>query len=146
MLGWLGRLLRRDAGPPAGSADESAGQLGQRSEHAARAFLKRAGFSMVAANYRCPMGEVDLIVRGEGCLIFVEVKARRVGPDPAKSARPEAAVTRDKQRRIGRVARHFCRKPKYRDILVRFDVIAIDWPASGEPVIRHHKSAFRPEV
>ena len=148
MFGWLSRLLRRPTGPRAGPADS----LGRQSEHLARAFLERAGFSIVATNYRCPMGEVDLVARGEGRLVFVEVKARRQSGSPtpagaAAFARPELAVTRAKQKKIGLAARYFCRASRQADAIVRFDVVAIDWPAGpGDPAIRHHRAAFRPDV
>jgi len=150
MFGWLGRVLRRwssrpeRAGPSSRPQDE--GPLGPMSEQAARAFLERAGFRVIEANYRCPLGEVDLVARGESKLVFIEVKARRLNEQPAGSPRPEQAVNRRKQKRIGRVARHYCRARRCRDAQVRFDVIGIDWPDSGEPVIRHHKGAFRPDV
>jgi putative endonuclease len=137
--------------------------LGPLSERTARAFLERAGFRIIAANYRCPLGELDLVAQGEGKLVFVEVKARGLvasanqgtSPSPNKASppsplprhpRPEDTVTRSKQKKIGRAAKHFCRARNLRDAIVRFDVIAIDWPAGGEPVVRHHKAAFRPDV
>jgi len=70
------------------------------------------------------------------------VAPRAVQPAP----RPESAVDRRKQKRIGRAAKYFCRARRRTDAVVRFDVIAIDWPDAGDPVIRHHKSAFRPDV
>jgi putative endonuclease len=164
MLGWLARLLGRLTSSKAGRPRETASpndRLGPRSEQLAREFLERAGFRIIAANYRCPVGELDLVARGEGKLVFVEVKARRlhsplplgkgagVRADAAPPARPEHAVHRRKQKKIGRAARYFCRAHRCQDEQVRFDVIAIDWPgcpADGEPVIRHHKAAFRPDV
>lgn len=143
MFAWVGRLLRwRRA-----SAAAPDGRLGPRSEQLARAFLERAGFSILAANYRCPLGEIDLVADGEDRLVFVEVKARRMhASDPSLNARPEQAVNRTKQRKIGRAARYFARARRMDNRLVRFDVIAVDWPGEGEPVVRHHKAAFRPNV
>jgi len=155
MFGWLGQLVRRalalatrDArAKPHGRP--SMGLLGPRSEQVARTFLERAGFHIIAANYRCPMGELDLVAEGEGRLVFVEVKARRLpaAADPAAAVpRPESAVGRGKQKKVGRAARYFCRTRRCESTPVRFDVIAIDWPPSGDPIIRHHKAAFRPDV
>jgi Holliday junction resolvase-like predicted endonuclease len=194
MFGWLMRsaraLLRWTRGGRAGR-EGLADRLGPKSELAARAFLERAGFSILAANYRCPMGELDLVAR-EGSregnrLVFVEVKsrsgvegketqgrgeeeidaARARGRDAAKenpgvppfvapsrrrgvsasSSRPERAVTRAKQKRIGRAARYYCKSHRCADAIVRFDVIAVEWPAgSADPTIRHHVAAFRPDV
>lgn len=145
MFAWLGRMLRRDASRavlgPGQPADDS---LGVRSEQLARAFLERAGFHILAANYRCPLGEIDLIAEGDARLVFVEVKARCL--DAARGARPEQAVNHRKRRKIGRAAKYFCRANRRTDAIVRFDVIAIDWPASGEPAVRHMVAAFRPGV
>jgi putative endonuclease len=155
MFAWLSRRLSRllsaVRGRPATGRAAPADRLGPRSELLARAFLERAGFRILAANYRCPMGELDLVAEGEGRLVFVEVKARRAaavaaGSPAAMPVRPERAVNRAKQRKIGRAARYYCRACRKTDMIVRFDVIAIDWPADdGDPVVRHHPGAFRPE-
>ncbi len=148
MLAWLSRRLAGLLGRrPGRGDDQSADSLGTRSEHLARAFLERAGFRILAANYRCPMGEIDLVAEGEGRLVFVEVKARRLAdmPGAGGAVRPERAVTRAKQRKIGRAARYYFRACRRTDQIVRFDVIAIDWPADeGAPAIRHYPGAFRP--
>jgi putative endonuclease len=158
MFGWLaavlGRLLRpvrafgRGRSMASDGSSVSQDRLGPRSEQLARAFLERAGFRIIAANYRCPLGELDLVAQGEGKLVFVEVKARTLpaSADPASAARPESAVHRAKQKKIGRSARYFCLARHCQSSVVRFDVIAIDWPEAGDPVIRHHKAAFRPDV
>ncbi|MCG3179871.1 MAG: hypothetical protein BIFFINMI_02217 [Phycisphaerae bacterium] len=148
MFAWLKGLLARRLVRPGDAPGKD--ELGRLSERTARTFLERAGFSIVAANYRCPLGEIDLVAEGQGRLVFVEVKGRRLAADGSQASRPESAVTRDKQRKIGRSAKYFCRRHRrYRGWTVRFDVIAIDWPAegqSGDPVIRHHAAAFRPDV
>ena len=187
MFDWLmrpARVLLRWARQGRAGRGSPPDRVGPRSEIAARAFLERAGFSIVAANYRCPLGEVDLVARAGGTLVFVEVKARSGredagtrgseeeidaararGRDAAKetdgfrsfvapsrsrgvsasSVRPERAVTRAKQKRIGRAARYFCKSHGCMDAIVRFDVIAVEWRAEGgEPIIRHHVAAFRP--
>lgn len=142
MAGRIGRWFGRILGRPARAATAGESGLGPLSESRARTFLERAGFSIVASNYRCPMGEIDLVAGDGDVLVFVEVKARRLeshGTPP-----PERAVNRAKQKKIGRCARYFIRARKLAPPRVRFDVIAIDWPADGEPAIRHFKAAFRP--
>ncbi len=97
MMGWLARLLGRSSPPGrAGRPVDEAADLGRLSEQTARAFLERAGFRILQANYRCPLGELDLVAEGEGRLVFVEVKARRLTAPlrPARDAdaRPGASL------------------------------------------------------
>ena len=68
--------------------------LGGFGERAAAAHLLRRGMTIVARNWRCPLGEIDLVAREGGQVVFVEVRARRAGavaPEetigPAKAAR-----------------------------------------------------------
>ena len=59
--------------------------FGTRSERAASRFLKRLGYRIVACNYSCPLGELDLVALDQGCLVFVEV--RSTGGEDALRAR-----------------------------------------------------------
>ena len=65
------------------------GRLGQWGENQARLHLEARGFQIVAANYRCRWGEVDLVARLGQELVFVEVKTRR-GSD---FGAPEESIT-----------------------------------------------------
>ncbi|MFZ4054534.1 MAG: YraN family protein, partial [Polynucleobacter sp.] len=47
--------------------------MGKKAEATAKDFLQRAGLSLVALNYRCRMGEIDLIMRDQDTFVFVEV-------------------------------------------------------------------------
>ena len=51
--------------------------FGNRSERAAARFLRRQGHRIVARNWRCSLGELDLVTLDRGCLVFVEVRARK---------------------------------------------------------------------
>ena len=78
------------------------------------------GYRVVARNWRCREGELDLVVRRGRQLVFVEVKARRTD----RFGAPAEAVTIDKQRRIRRVARRYLADTGERGAL-RFDVVSI---------------------
>jgi putative endonuclease len=101
---------------------------GDQAEALALEHLQRHGLALVCRNYRLAAGprvrggEVDLILReDDGTLVFVEVRARA----SARHGGASASVTRLKQERIVRVARHFLLR--YREIPpCRFDVVAID--------------------
>lgn len=111
------------AGAGPGHARLDLGDLGQR---AAAGLLKTAGYEIVAQNYEGAGGEVDIIARRGGVLVFVEVKAR-LG---LSHGRPEEAVTPAKQQTIARAARHYIQKRRPAEGEFRFDVIAILFDAA----------------
>src|SRR5947209_19998894 len=80
--------------------------FGTRSERAAARFLKRLGYRIVARNYTCAHGELDLVALDGNCLVFVEV--RSTGNET--TAGPAASVDEAKQRRLTRLALHFLQK------------------------------------
>jgi putative endonuclease len=113
--------------------------FGTRSERAASRFLKRLGYRIVASNYSCPLGELDLVALDRGCLVFVEV--RSTGGEDA--LRPAVSVDYNKQKRLTGLAVHFLQAKKLLDRPARFDVLAISWPPNRkEPVIVHYQNAF----
>jgi len=122
------------------------GGLGGRGEALARRALKRKGLKLLAENYRCPGGEIDLIFldtatrRGGGVetLVFVEVKTR--ASDEYTS--PESAVNSDKQRRIRRAAQYYIARHNAQDYNVRFDIVAIVTRDGEKPRVEHIEDAF----
>jgi len=116
-------------------------RLGDGAEALARRHLESAGLECVATNYRCRVGELDLVMRTAGTLVIVEVRYR--GPGARYSARD--SVSPSKQRRIARAAEQFlCRHPYYGDTALRFDVVCIDVSADGRPRLQWLADAFRP--
>ena len=113
--------------------------FGTRSERAAARYLKRQGFRILARNYSCPHGELDLIAVEGRCVVFVEVRSTG-GDDPL---RPVLSVDREKQRRLTDLALCYLRQHRLLDCMARFDVLAISWPPEKrEPVIVHYRQAF----
>ncbi len=111
--------------------------LGAVGERAAERFLVRARYVILARNYRCRQGEVDLIAL-DGCtVVFVEVKARR-GPGWGT---PIEAVTPFKQRRLVRVAEHFLARHRLAGRAVRFDIVGVRF-AAGAAVCELVRGAF----
>ena len=78
-------------------------KLGEIGEKLSADLLKKQGFRIVAAGWRCELGEIDLIVMRKGALYFVEVKSR----SSLKFGRPAEAVNIAKQRKIRQVAEYF---------------------------------------
>jgi len=113
--------------------------FGTRSERAASQFLQRLGYRIVARNYSCPLGELDLVALDHGSLVFVEVRSTG-GEDPA---RPAVSVDYNKQKRLTNLAVYFLQAKRLLDRPARFDVLAVSWPANREePEIVHYQNAF----
>lgn len=92
---------------------------------------------MLARNYRCRAGEIDVVAEDGETLVFVEVKER--GGDSHGTA--VEAVTLHKRRRVVRAARLYAATRGLSEQPVRFDVVAIDWGPEG-PRVRHDQGAF----
>jgi putative endonuclease len=120
-----------------GRADDRR-SVGTSGEEVAWRHLERAGYSLVAKNFRSRFGEIDLVVERAGVLVFVEVRSRR--GDRYGSALE--SVGRRKQRQIGRMALEFVARRRLSDRRARFDVVAIEWQ-DGEPRIDHVEGAFQ---
>jgi putative endonuclease len=112
--------------------------LGRAAEDAAARFLVSAGLAVVERNVRFAEGEIDLVCRDDGTVVFVEVKCRRSGWD----APPAAAVSWHKQRRLTRLAQHYLKRGRLGGVRCRFDVVSVTVDARGALHVRHVRSAF----
>ena len=96
--------------------------MGTAYEKLAGAYLERQGYEILEYNYRCRMGEIDIVAEQDGYLVFVEVKYRA---DNA-AGNPLEAVTAAKQRTISKVASYYCLTHGYGTYTpCRFDVVAV---------------------
>lgn len=120
----------------------SAPLTGKRVEQLAERWLVRHGLTAVARNYRCRVGEIDLIMRAGTILAIVEVKYRSHG---ARVSAMEA-LTPAKQRRIALTTQHFLQRHHALAALqVRFDLLAVTGAASHAQ-FRWLRDAFRPAL
>jgi len=113
-------------------------ELGRLGEALAGSRLEAAGLRVVARNWRCREGEIDLVAAGPGLLVFCEVKTRR--GDGYGS--PAAAVTPAKQARLRRLAAAYLAASLTPPCRVRFDVVVVTWPRGGRPVLDYRQGAF----
>jgi putative endonuclease len=114
-------------------------ETARRGEDAAVAYLERIGMTIEARNWRCASGEIDIVARDDGELVFIEVKTRRT----ERTGTPDEAVTPAKQRRVARVADAYLRAESVDpDSPVRFDAVAIRVLAPDRALLRHHRAAF----
>ena len=113
--------------------------LGDRGEVAACAYLKKQGYEILEKNYRCKIGEIDLIVQKEGRVIFVEIKTR----SSDHFGKPEESVHAAKQQKVIRLAQWYLKSHKnFASSPVGFDVVAVTWNPDETPEIRHIPNAF----
>jgi len=111
--------------------------LGKMGEDLAVTRLKAMKYRILERNFRCPLGEMDIIAREKGSLVFVEVKTRTT----KDFGGPAAAVNERKQRQLSRVALMYLDQKKVRDIPARFDVVAVDL-SGPRPEIEVIQNAF----
>ncbi|MFO7786052.1 MAG: YraN family protein [Thermodesulfobacteriota bacterium] len=113
--------------------------LGKNGEDLAVRRLESLGYRLVERNYRCPLGEIDLVAEDAGCLVFVEIKTRQgVSTGEAKEA-----VTHRKQRQITRAALYYLKARGCTDARARFDVVAVSLDGADKQ-IEVVRDAFEP--
>ncbi len=115
--------MKTDASPDSRLTERQ--RQGQAAETAALEAMRRQGMRLIARNVRYRIGELDLIMRDQDMLVFVEVRFRR----PSRFGSAAASVNGAKRRRLIRAA--YCWMRQYSDGGIpscRFDVVAIDGP------------------
>ena len=110
---------------------------GSAGEEVACNYLLKKGYEIIARNRRLVGVELDIIARTGDKLCFIEVKTRLSDC----WGRPEEFVDTRKQQRILRAAALFASRPAYRELSLRFDVIAVSISPAG-PEIEHFEDAF----
>lgn len=109
-------------------------KLGKEMEDLTAKKLEELGYQILEANYRCPVGEIDLVARHREYLVFVEVKYR----SGLESGFPEEAVDARKQRVISRAALYYLTERGFgEDTPCRFDVAAV-----SRQGVRIYENAF----
>jgi putative endonuclease len=107
--------------------------LGKYGEELAVEHLRGLGLTILARNWRCSTGELDVIARDGSSLVICEVKTRRT----AAYGSPLEAVGPRKLRRLRELALRWLDEQEIHVPDIRFDVIGIVQPPSGRPVLQH---------
>ena len=115
--------------------------LGERGERAACGFLKERGYEILEKNYKCKIGEIDVIARRRGRLAFIEIKTRA----SVQFGMPQEAVDLRKQEKIFKVAQWYLKEKKLVKTPVAFDVVAILWKEGQAPEMHLIADAFEKE-
>ncbi len=113
---------------------------GLKAEQLASDYLVRQGLLSLQTNYHCRRGEIDLIMRHQEVLVFVEVRYRK---NNLYGSALES-ITPSKQRKIGLAARQFINQYGMHNQPCRFDVVAIS--GSTMESINWLTDAFQPEL
>jgi putative endonuclease len=113
-------------------------EIGALGEESAERFLRKEGYRVLARNYRCKAGEIDIIAEDRGTIVFVEVKTR----SPRAKLAPEEAVDAAKREHLRRAAKFYL--ASYREPSpTRFDIVSV-WLDARDAVteIRLDTDAF----
>jgi putative endonuclease len=118
-------------------------RLGRQAEELVAARLAGAGWRIVARNAHLPSGELDLVALDGSTLVFVEVKAGRVGTTVGPE-RPAHAVGRRKQLKLRRLAREWLAEGRGPSGVsgYRFDVVGVSFGEDGRTDVDHIRAAF----
>jgi putative endonuclease len=112
--------------------------IGDEAESLACEYLSKRGLSLLTRNYRCRGGEIDLIMRHNDSLVFIEVRYRR----KTDYGRAAETVTANKQRRLIHCARVYMQRHHAWNMPARFDVVSIEGQA-GQLQIDWISNAFQ---
>ena len=112
--------------------------LGVLGEELAWHFLSQQGYKILLKNYECVFGEIDLVAKEKGALVFIEVKTRRsiVMGTPAES------VTFHKRQQIIKCAQYYMKRYGIKDVPCRFDVVSVLMELEKEPELELIRDAF----
>lgn len=113
-------------------------QKGTRAEVLARNYLSLKGYKIIVCNYRSRLGEIDIIAKDRGTIVFVEVKAR----SSLRFGNPKWAVTYRKQKKLSILALEYLKSTGRSCTKARFDVVAIVNHPKSVPEIELIKNAF----
>jgi putative endonuclease len=111
--------------------------LGRSGEAATLGVYRRRGFEAIACNWRCDLGELDLVVERDGLLVFCEVKTR----SGVSFGGGYEAVTWTKRRKLRQLAEAFLASNLVHHRDVRFDVASV-WSARGSADVEIFEDAF----
>lgn len=104
--------------------------LGRRGEDLACRLLEKEGYEILERNWRCPLGEIDIIAREGDCWAFIEVKTRR----GHRAEYPEDGLTPAKLERLIVLAQQYLGEKGLQGINWRVDLAAVEWSPYEEMV------------
>ncbi|HEY3247391.1 MAG TPA: YraN family protein [bacterium] len=116
--------------------------LGAAGEAAAVRLVQGRRYRILERNFRCRLGEIDLIAEDRGTIVFIEVKARAA----AECGAPFEAISPHKQRRLARLATWYLARRRWLGRPCRFDAVAVMVDLDGRiERIELLRDAFTPD-
>lgn len=115
--------------------------LGKRGEEEACKYLEKMGYRLLERNYRCKLGELDIVAKDLlGMLAFIEVRSR----SGKNFGLPEESINYTKKNKLRALANYYLMtKPEFTRLPCRFDIIAAYFNKEGQlEKINHIKNAF----
>lgn len=112
--------------------------LGRAGEQLAADYLEQQGLVVLARNWHCSTGELDIVATDGRTVVFCEVKTRS-GVDYGA---PLDAVSQYKVRRLRDLAKTWLHEHQLEGCPIRFDVVSVLWPPGDHPRIQHLAEAF----
>jgi putative endonuclease len=104
-------------------------QVGALGEKLAAEYLKKRSYKILETNYRCPDGEIDIIAKHKGYLVFVEVRTKT----SLEFGHPEESITQAKMKKLRDMANHYCQTHEKLPELWRIDMVAVELDEKGKP-------------
>ncbi len=98
-------------------------------EKIARDLLKKRGYCIVETNYRCRLGEIDIVARQKDCLVFIEVRTK----SNRSFGTPEESITRVKKDHMRRTAEYYYQSHDNLPEFWRIDLVAVELDGRGKP-------------
>lgn len=111
---------------------------GSKSEDIATSYLVKKGYQILERNYHCSKKEIDIIVKKDNIITFVEVKSKTKKAD----FNPEYLITAKKQKSIFQVANYYLEKNKVDNCNFSFDVIIVNYTSEGVK-IEHYENSLQ---
>lgn len=115
-------------------------KLGAWGERVAAEHLRAGGYDILARNWRCAYGEIDIVARQGDELVFVEVKTRR----GRGHGTPEEAVTAHKVRKLFELAQWYCVEEELDEADWRVDLMAVELDDTGKLLRCEHVPNIMP--
>lgn len=115
---------------------------GARGEEKACEFLQGQGYRILERNYRCRLGEMDIIAREGRTVVFVEVKAR----SSERFGLPQESIGPQKRRRMTAIALYYLKTKGWLGEPARFDVAAVSLDSASEAVTLYRNAFDAAEI
>jgi putative endonuclease len=100
---------------------------GKKGEDIAVRYLKDMGYRIIERNYRCLLGEIDIIAKDGSTIVFIEVKCRR----SEKFGAPQLSVGKNKQKKLSKISLYYLKNKRLHYQNARFDGVAVKILLSG---------------